>query len=82
MDFSALAVGVGVGVLTIVIIVIILYTFKDKVVENTSLNLSDSAKGEITTFWTWVTIAIVFFGLLLFVSIASVMIQVLRGGMN
>ena len=60
---SGTAVGVGVTVMVLILVIILVYTFKDKIVNDTGLNLSDATKADVNTTFNYAKIAFTFLGL-------------------
>ncbi len=78
MDFAGLAIGVGAGVFAIVLVIILIYVFKDQIVNSTSLSLSNETINQINSFYGWVGITVVFFGLALMTAVGWFVIRMIR----
>ena len=62
MDFGSIAITTGTAILTIIFVVILIYTVKDTITNDTGLNLSDEAKNDINSTFSYGKLAITFLG--------------------
>lgn len=78
MNMGAVAIAVVITVMTIIIAVILTYVFKDTIVNDTGLDLSNDAKADIESIFGYAKIAFTFLGLGLVILASVVLISYVR----
>jgi len=63
MNMGSTAVGVGVTVMVLILVIVLVYTFKDKITNDTGLNLSNDTQADINSTFNYAKIAFTFLGL-------------------